>query len=98
MERGGYVYILTNKTHSVLYTGVTSSLVNRVNEHKSKKYPNSFSARYNVNKLVYFKGFHSIEEAISEEKRIKGGSRKKKIELIEKENIDWIDLYDKLIK
>jgi len=97
MKKGGHVYIITNKTHTVLYTGVTSSLSSRIYDHKNKRYPNSFSARYNVNKLVYYKAFHSIEEAIFEEKRIKGGSRKKKIELIEKDNPKWIDLYEKLL-
>jgi putative endonuclease len=71
MERGGAVYILTNKSNKVLYTGVTSQLKVRIFEHKEKIYPNSFSAKYNTNKLVYFVGFNNIEEAIAGEKRIK---------------------------
>jgi len=96
MERGGAVYILTNKNNSVLYTGVTSDLKSRLFNHKEKKYQNSFTSRYNVYKLVYYRGFHNIEEAIAEEKRIKAGSRKKKIELIESINPDWQDLSPQL--
>ena len=96
MEKGGAVYILTNKYNNVLYTGVTSNLKSRIYEHKIKKYPKSFTARYNINKLVYYCGFHSIEEAIAEEKRIKGGSRNKKIELIESLNPNWNDLFNKV--
>ena len=70
MERGGAVYILTNINNSVLYTGVTSNLKSRFLEHKEKKHPNSFTSKYNLNKLVYYKGFHNIEDAIAEEKRI----------------------------
>lgn len=96
MERGGAVYILTNKSNHVFYTGVTSQLKARVFDHKEKKYPNSFSAKYNTNKLVYYKGFHHIEEAIAEEKRIKGGSRASKIELIVSINPKWNDLYSQI--
>lgn len=96
MERGGAVYILTNKNNTVLYTGVTSDLKNRIFEHKEKIHPKSFSAKYNLNKLVYYQAFHSIEEAIAEEKRIKAGSRKKKIILIENFNPKWEDLSNDL--
>lgn len=96
MERGGAVYIITNKHNKVLYTGVTSNLQARVFEHQEKTNPNSFSAKYNLNKLVYYKGFQHIEEAIAEEKRIKGGSRKKKINLIESINPTWGDLRNQL--
>ena len=75
MERGGIVYFITNKTHTVIYVGVTSDLRSRVWEHKNKIYPDSFTAKYNCDKLVYYNFFPSIEEAIDEEKRIKGGSR-----------------------
>ncbi|MFB6318222.1 GIY-YIG nuclease family protein [Saccharicrinis sp. FJH54] len=92
MERGGYVYILTNKNNKVLYTGVTSDLSKRIFEHKNKLYITSFASRYNISKLVYFKGFTSMEEAIFEEKRIKSGSRIKKIKLIESLNPEWEDL------
>jgi putative endonuclease len=96
MERGGAVYILTNKNNTVLYTRVTSNLKVRLSEHQEKKYPNSFTARYNIYKLVYFKGYHSIDEAIAEEKRIKAGSRKMKNELIERINPTWNDLSNQL--
>ena len=82
MERGGIVYIITNFTHSTIYTGVTSDLLFRTIEHREKLYPNSFSAKYNINKLVYYFFYPTIEEAIAEEKRIKGGSRIKKIKLV----------------
>jgi putative endonuclease len=93
MERGGAIYILTNKSNAVLYTGVTSDLRKRLYEHKNKIYMSSFTAKYNVSKLVYFEVFSLIEEAIAREKQIKGGSRKKKIELIESINPEWEDLW-----
>ncbi|PCJ23280.1 MAG: hypothetical protein COA97_11970 [Flavobacteriales bacterium] len=96
MEKGSAVYTLTNKYNKVLYTGVKSDLKNRILEHKEKKYKNSFTAKYNIEKLVYYKGFHTIEEGIAEEKRIKGGSRKSKIELIQSTNPNWNDLYNQL--
>lgn len=94
MERGGVVYILTNYTHTTLYTGVTSELLFRMVEHREKLYPASFSAKYNVNVLVYFYSYPSIEEAITEEKRIKAGSRLKKIKLINNLNPYWRDLWE----
>lgn len=96
MERGGYIYILTNKNHTVLYTGVTSNLKNRIYEHQTGFYKNSFTSRYNVTKLVYYRGYTNIEEAIAGEKQIKGGSRQKKIELINQFNREWKDLSDKI--
>jgi putative endonuclease len=88
----GFVYIMTNSNNSVLYTGVTSNLNERVLNHKSKKYPDSFSARYNIYKLVYYECIDTKGEAITREKQIKGGSRKKKIELIEGMNPEWEEL------
>jgi putative endonuclease len=93
MERGGWVYILTNKYHNVLYTGVTSDLRSRIWEHKNKAHPESFTSKYNVDKLVCYKFFDTILEAIESEKKIKGGSRKKKIKLIEMMNSHWEELY-----
>ena len=89
-----YVYILTNATNVVLYTGVTNNLEKRLAEHRQKISPNSFTAKYNVNKLVYYDTTTSIESAIEKEKQIKAGSRKKKIELIERQNPQWLDLSD----
>ena len=97
MKRGGSVYILTNRPNGVLYVGVTSELIGRVTEHKMKVDPGSFTARYNLDKLVYFEDFAFIEEAIAREKQLKAGSRAKKIALIEAMNPRWRDLYEDLI-
>lgn len=96
MSEGAWVYITTNRRDGTLYTGVTSELPNRVIQHKDKLYPNSFSARYNCDKLVYYEFHDSIEEAIAREKQIKAGSRQKKIDLIESINPEWNDLYDEI--
>ena len=96
MERGGVTYIMTNYNNTVLYTGVTSDIVSRVMEHKTKADPYSFTAKYNVNKLVYFQVFSSIEEAIDKEKYIKGKSRKWKMDLISKDNPEWKDLWEEI--
>ena len=92
-----YVYILTNKNNTVLYTGVTNNLVRRVYEHKNKLADNSFTNRYNVDKLVYFETTNYIESAIAREKQLKSGSRQRKIELIVAFNPSWEDLYSKII-
>ena len=92
MKKNGYIYILTNISNTVLYTGVTSDLSERVQKHKSVFFKNSFTSRYNITKLVHYELFESIEDAIAREKQIKAGSRKKKIELIEKQNPEWKDL------
>ena len=84
---------MTNKANTVLYTGVTNNLKRRVYQHK-EKLNEGFTSKYNINKLVYYERFTSVEEAIAREKQIKAGSRKKKMELIEKENIEWKDLYE----
>jgi putative endonuclease len=89
-----FVYIMTNKGNKVLYTGVTSDLEIRCMEHISKKHPDSFTAKYNVNKLVYYERFERIDVAIAREKQIKGGNRKKKIALVELMNPHWNDLYE----
>ena len=92
MKYGGCVYILTNKYHTVLYTGVTSDLKKRLYQHKNKEFKTSFTANYNCEKLVYYENFIRIEEAIAKEKLIKGGSRKAKEELITSINSEWHDL------
>ncbi|MBT8295334.1 MAG: GIY-YIG nuclease family protein [Gramella sp.] len=86
------VYIMANKNNTVLYTGVTSDLKNRVIQHKTKYYRGSFSSRYNCSKLVFFIQFSTIIEAISFEKKIKAGNRLKKEKLINEMNPDWKDL------
>ena len=96
MERGGIVYIMTNKRNGTLYTGVTSNLRSRVWEHKNNIYVNSFTSQYKCYILVYYCIFRRIEEAIEEEKRIKGGSRKSKLKLIEELNPEWKDLWEEI--
>ena len=86
-----YVYILTNKTNSVLYIGVTNSLSNRLAQHKESG-ENHFFARYNTRKLVYFEPFAGVENAISREKQLKRWTREKKNLLIETKNPNWEDL------
>jgi putative endonuclease len=95
MKKQYYVYILTNKGNNVLYTEVTNDLQRRVYEHR-EKLGEGFTAKYNVNKLVYYEETESIEAAIMREKQIKGGSRQKKIDLIESMNPKWEDLYEEL--
>ena len=94
MERGGSVYIMTNKRNGTLYVGVTSRLQERVYEHRTCAYPASFTAKYSLHQLVYYRFFSRIEEAISEEKRIKGGNRANKLKLIESINPEWKDLWE----
>ena len=86
-----YVYILTNTHHNVLYTGVTNDLERRCYEHKQKKIK-GFTQKYNVDKLIYFERFDSIDSAIDREKQIKGFSRGKKLTLINQFNKDWKEL------
>jgi len=98
MEKGGAVYIMTNKNNTTLYVGVSSNLIARIQEHKVYKYPSSFTSRYKLVKLVYYESFHSIEEAITREKQLKAGSRKKKIDLIQSLNPEWNDLSSEISK
>lgn len=90
------VYILTNKRNGTLYTGVTSNLVKRVYEHKNNT-TLGLSSKYNCRILVYYEMYEGMEHAILREKQIKGGSRKKKIELIEHLNPNWEDLYNNIM-
>ena len=85
--------MMTNPSNTVIYTGVTNDLKRRVWEHKNKK-GSGFTSRYNITKLVYYEGFPRITDAIAAEKKIKAGSRAKKIKLIEDMNPSWKDLYD----
>jgi len=96
--KGGFVYIITNKNNTTLYTGITSDLTSRLIQHIEKLFPKSFSAKYNLNKLVYFENYQSIEKAIEREKQIKAGSRAKKIMLIEAINPTWDDLGVEVLK
>jgi len=96
MRRGGYVYIMSSINNTTLYVGVTSTIGARVIQHKENFYPNSFTTKYNCKKLVYYRWFDTIIEAIVEEKRIKGRSRKKKEILINCINPRWGDLYEQV--
>jgi putative endonuclease len=87
------VYIITNKNHTVLYTGMTSNLVKRIYQHKTKFYK-GFTSRYNCDQLVYFKEFSGIILAIAYEKKLKAGNRANKEKLINALNPEWKDLSD----
>ena len=97
-ERKGYFYILTNKYNKVLYAGSAVDLGMRLNEHRIKADPKSFTAKYNVTKLVYFEALPSIKNAINRERQVKGWVRAKKIELIERLNPEWRDLGEKFFR
>jgi putative endonuclease len=92
----GYVYILTNQTGSVLYIGVTSDIIKRIYEHK-EKLVEGFSKKYSLDKLVYYECFDDIKDAIAREKQLKGGSRKKKLDLVSSMNPKWDDMYSKIL-
>ena len=87
-----YVYLLTNKNNTVLYTGFTDDIERRVNEHKTKISNKSFTARYNCNKLVYVEEFQDAKDALHREKQLKKYRRKWKENLINENNSDWLDL------
>ena len=88
-----YVYIITNKSKTVLYTGVTNNIERRMYEHKNKQIK-GFTKRYNVNQLVYYESYSDVNYAISREKQIKNLLRRKKEELINSMNPNWDDLMD----
>ena len=90
MTKQFYVYIMTNKSHT-LYTGVTNDLERRVYEHKQKLVA-GFTAKYNIDRLVYYEATQDVNSAIYREKQIKGWLRAKKIALIESTNPKWTDL------
>ena len=94
--KSGFIYIITNKNNTTLYIGVTSNLPKRILEHIDKRYQNSFSARYNLNKLVYYEAFQMIGDAIGREKQLKTGNRANKELLINSINPDWNDLFEEI--
>lgn len=96
MERQPAIYIMTNKYHGTLYTGVTSDLIQRVYQHKHSK-TDSFTKKYGCKVLVYYECHGDMYNAITREKQIKGGSRKDKIALVESMNPAWQDLYESLL-
>ena len=89
---------MANPKNTATYIGVTAYLLTRVHQHKEKLNPNSHTAKYNLAKLVYYKGFHHIEEAIAEEKRLKTFTRKNKYLLISSMNPEWKDLTDEVVE
>ncbi|MDJ0676927.1 MAG: GIY-YIG nuclease family protein [Calothrix sp. MO_167.B42] len=93
MNKHYYLYIMTNNYNTVLYTGVTNDLQRRIYEHKSKLIE-GFTKKYNITKLVYYEIYEDAYTAISREKQIKGGSRQKKIDLVNSLNPGWKDLYE----
>jgi len=95
MNKYYYVYLMTNKNNTVIYTGITNNLKNRVSQHKNKIIK-GFTKKYNITKLVYYEIFDNPYDAISREKQIKSGSREKKINLINQVNPKWKDLYFEL--
>ena len=98
MIRGGFAYITSTTKNTTVYVGSTSDLKVRIYQHKNKEYPNAFTARYNIDKLVYFEHFPFIEEAISREQQIKSWRRAKKDKLINEFNPEWKDLYPEIEK
>jgi putative endonuclease len=96
MTKQYYVYIMTNKNNTVLYTGVTNNLQARVYQHK-EKLVEGFTKKYNVTKLVYYETTDNVSAAILREKQIKGGSRQKKIDLIVRLNPEWGDLFEEIV-
>ena len=93
-----YVYILSNNTKTVVYTGVTNNLVRRVWEHREKVDPAGFTARYDVHRLVYYEVYGDVRDAIAREKQIKGWNRRRKNELVSSMNAEWKDLYGVIIQ
>ena len=87
-----FVYIMANCKNGTLYIGVTNDIRRRVYEHKNNVCPGCFTARYGCDKLVYCEDYQYINDALEREKRLKAGSRKRKIQLTESVNPDWIDL------
>ena len=90
-----FVYLLARKRNGTLYTGVTNNLLKRVDEHKNNLVP-GFTSKYGVHNLVYYERYSSINDAITREKRVKKWKRAWKIELIEKSNSEWRDLFNDL--
>jgi len=91
-----FVYILASKRNGTLYIGVTSNLIKRINEHKSDAVA-GFTSKYKIHDLVYFEALQTAEDAITREKQLKAWKRDWKVQLIEKNNPNWEDLYYKLI-
>jgi putative endonuclease len=96
VQKPGFVYIITNKHNTVLYVGATIDLPGRIIEHREKANKKSFSAKYNLDKLVYYEAFNLLHDAFVREYQIKSWSRKKKEYLINSTNPNWMDLFDEI--
>ena len=92
-----YVYILSNATNVAIYIGVTNDLIRRIYEHRNHADPKSFTARYNISKLVYYEETPDVRAAIEREKQLKSWSRARKNELIASKNPTWADLYESFL-
>ncbi len=97
MDRSFFVYILATRQDGPIYVGITSDLARRVSEHKNKTFK-GFTARFNVDRLVYYETFEAPEQAISREKQLKRWRREWKVQLIEKDNPGWDDLFEGLLR
>lgn len=95
MNKGGFIYLMANKKHGVIYIGVTSDLMKRCHEHRTSLVK-GFTWKYNCKALVYYELFEDIESAIIMEKKLKNLPRAKKIEIVERLNPEWKDLYEQL--
>lgn len=93
MQRKGYVYIITNKTNTTIYIGVTNDIVRRMYEHKNHLIK-GFSDKYNLEKLIYLEEYNLMTDAIKREKQLKGWTRKRKFELIKTQNPEMIDIIE----
>jgi len=93
----GYIYIMTNQKNGTLYVGVTSNLVKRVYEHRNALV-DGFTKKHGLKKLVYYEIFEDIVNAIEREKQLKAGNRKRKLNLIEANNPNWLDLYLQILE
>ncbi|WP_417456227.1 GIY-YIG nuclease family protein [Kordiimonas sp.] len=96
MQKSGFVYILASAKNGTLYIGVTSDLVRRIYEHKTDA-ASGFTKRYSVKQLVHFERFEDMQSAITREKQLKKWNRAWKLQLIEEENPDWLDLFDEIV-
>ena len=92
-----YVYILSNLTGTTIYIGITNDLIRRMYEHRNKLDPSSFTAKYDVHKLVYYEYTNDVRAAIEREKQLKGWNRKRKNKLVESKNPCWEDLYETIL-
>ncbi|MFA6409478.1 MAG: GIY-YIG nuclease family protein [Gammaproteobacteria bacterium] len=97
MNKNFYVYILANKRNGTIYVGVTSDLIKRIWQHKNS-IADGFTKKYDIKKLVYYEHHHNAESAIHREKRLKEWKREWKLDLIEKFNPEWNDLYDSILQ